>query len=349
MLTIVCRACGRSFAYAGHRGHMPAYCSTACRSDARRNRVQTGSGTCTVAGCQKRARPSKEQVCEMHYYRKRRTGTYDDAPLLQSRLNSDGYVMVRRPDHPLAAMAGSNRVWVYEQRIVLYDAIGPGAHACHRCGIPVRWDRSYPVHPDALVAAHINGRITDNRAANLTPVCSNCQRRYMMEADAGGSAARRARLRRRRCVKKLERAARGTTGTYTWTSLPCTVCGRVFCRRWVPPDDPRRFCSTECSRMNKRQKLLEAGHRRRTRNRAAFVATVDRMKVFEAEGWKCHICGRPVKRGVNPRDPLAASIDHIVPISKGGTHEPSNVRLAHMGCNGKRGARGGGEQFALFV
>jgi 5-methylcytosine-specific restriction endonuclease McrA len=33
-------------------------------------------------------------------------------------------------------------------------------------------------------------------------------------------------------------------------------------------------------------------------------------------------------------------LDHIVPLSRGGTHEPSNVQLAHYGCNSKRGAKG---------
>jgi len=31
--------------------------------------------------------------------------------------------------------------------------------------------------------------------------------------------------------------------------------------------------------------------------------------------------------------PLSMSIDHIIPLSRGGTHEPDNVQLAHFICN----------------
>lgn len=173
MLTIACRTCGSSFAYAGHRGHAPAYCSNACRSDAQRKRVQTGSGTCTIAGCQKRARPSKEQVCEMHYYRKRRTGTYDDppAPTLTAR-TSNGYLLVKQPHHPLARRAHGG--YVLAHRVALYDAIGGGQHPCHWCGTTVDWDATYPERLDALVVDHLDDDKTNNVPINLVPSCNPC-------------------------------------------------------------------------------------------------------------------------------------------------------------------------------
>jgi len=32
-------------------------------------------------------------------------------------------------------------------------------------------------------------------------------------------------------------------------------------------------------------------------------------------------------------DPLAPSIDHVIPLSKGGTNDLANLRLSHWGCN----------------
>lgn len=32
-------------------------------------------------------------------------------------------------------------------------------------------------------------------------------------------------------------------------------------------------------------------------------------------------------------DPLAASVDHIVPVSAGGSDDPSNLQIAHLCCN----------------
>jgi 5-methylcytosine-specific restriction endonuclease McrA len=80
-----------------------------------------------------------------------------------------------------------------------------------------------------------------------------------------------------------------------------------------------------------RQLQTERQNRRRARLRAAFVAPVDRQVVFERDGWVCGICGQGV-------DPLTASVDHIVPLAAGGTHEPSNVQTAHMACNRQKGA-----------
>ena len=78
--------------------------------------------------------------------------------------------------------------------------------------------------------------------------------------------------------------------------------------------------------------LKASGRRRAARMKVARKAPVDREAVFERDGWLCGICGESVRRE-------DATLDHIVPIARGGTHEPSNVRLAHGLCNSRRGAR----------
>jgi 5-methylcytosine-specific restriction endonuclease McrA len=47
--------------------------------------------------------------------------------------------------------------------------------------------------------------------------------------------------------------------------------------------------------------------------------------------------------------PMAPTIDHIVPLSKGGTHEPINCRTAHFLCNSTKGDRLAGDQLILFA
>jgi 5-methylcytosine-specific restriction endonuclease McrA len=39
----------------------------------------------------------------------------------------------------------------------------------------------------------------------------------------------------------------------------------------------------------------------------------------------------------HPRSP---TVDHLIPVSEGGTDAPENLRLAHRTCNTKRGTRG---------
>lgn len=47
----------------------------------------------------------------------------------------------------------------------------------------------------------------------------------------------------------------------------------------------------------------------------------------------CHLCEEPI----GPRDEVHE--DHIVPRSRGGTDDPSNLRLAHAICNLVKGNR----------
>lgn len=71
-------------------------------------------------------------------------------------------------------------------------------------------------------------------------------------------------------------------------------------------------------------------HRRRARLNSAAQEAIDLDCLYKRDRKYCGICGKPVKR-------KQASIDHIIPISKGGSHTYDNVQLAHRQCNYRRG------------
>jgi 5-methylcytosine-specific restriction endonuclease McrA len=77
---------------------------------------------------------------------------------------------------------------------------------------------------------------------------------------------------------------------------------------------------------------LRSKARRRYRLSECQVERVNRVKVFERDGWRCGICRLPVER----KD---ASLDHIVPLSRGGHHTYENCQTAHLKCNISKGAR----------
>lgn len=82
-------------------------------------------------------------------------------------------------------------------------------------------------------------------------------------------------------------------------------------------------------------RVARSRHRRRMVAREPYRVA----DIYARDGWRCGICGEPV----DPRAPLNGgadpTIDHIVPISRGGADAPSNVRLAHRLCNLRKGAR----------
>lgn len=55
----------------------------------------------------------------------------------------------------------------------------------------------------------------------------------------------------------------------------------------------------------------------------------------------CHLCGRTILHGLyHPRHRLAPSVDHLIPLDKGGAElDLENARPAHYGCNSAKGAR----------
>lgn len=58
--------------------------------------------------------------------------------------------------------------------------------------------------------------------------------------------------------------------------------------------------------------------------------------IRERDNQMCHLCDK----WVSIHD---ASLDHVVPLSRGGDHTAENIKLAHKLCNSKKGDRLMGE------
>lgn len=69
-----------------------------------------------------------------------------------------------------------------------------------------------------------------------------------------------------------------------------------------------------------------------------FIDADSRADIYERDEWVCQLCHEPVDPD-HPERRHQASLDHIIPQSYGGGHDPSNLRLAHISCNSRRGNR----------
>lgn len=136
----------------------------------------------------------------------------------------------------------------------------------------------------------------------------------------------------------------------------CLECGVVFCTRSLNAS----LCSTPCRKKRQvrvtlaryhsdtefRDEVLARAHARRADKLGLGNARVTLSYVGDRDGWRCGLCGRKVNPdGKGPRRP---SLDHVIPLSRGGDHSLANVQISHYFCNLSKHNRGGGEQLALF-
>ena len=116
-------------------------------------------------------------------------------------------------------------------------------------------------------------------------------------------------------------------GPRTWIEGPCPECGE----RFVSLAGPRKvgYCSRRCQRrvINRRRRGWTAG---------AGHKPLHFRVIAERDGWLCQLCGDPVERDAAVPEPLAPTVDHIIPLSCGGAHDEMNVQLAHFICNSRK-------------
>lgn len=58
-----------------------------------------------------------------------------------------------------------------------------------------------------------------------------------------------------------------------------------------------------------------------------------RKSIFQRDKYTCYLCGKPLNMDAQACDPDSPTIDHIIPISKGGDDIPNNIKSAHYLCN----------------
>lgn len=111
----------------------------------------------------------------------------------------------------------------------------------------------------------------------------------------------------------------------------CLFCGRPINTR----RESKKFCSRTC-----RSRANPGDDRKRCRRYGVYYdPDVKREQVFERDGYICQICG--IKCDINDlgwgsNGATHPTIDHIIPLSKGGTHTWDNVQCACGLCNSRK-------------
>lgn len=116
----------------------------------------------------------------------------------------------------------------------------------------------------------------------------------------------------------------------------------------------RRVC-VACKKRIQRQanrrarQLYGKNHRDRARYHGVNYVAFPVRDIYERDGYRCQICRKRVFRKARYRKsdgkihPLSPTIDHIVPMCRGGNHEPGNCQTACFLCNSKKSDSVGGQ------
>ena len=101
------------------------------------------------------------------------------------------------------------------------------------------------------------------------------------------------------------------------------------------------YCSKKCKRKALNRNTDKGEHIKRARKHGCeWERGITLKRLIKRDGLKCALCGGMCdlndKSYGNGSGPSYPSIDHIKPISKGGSHTWKNVQVAHIECNWRK-------------
>lgn len=139
------------------------------RASERRQRRKLDLPLCTHQGCARKVQFGRTDFCRGHLHHFMKSGEVGIPENAGERLKQGRYLWRKEHvGHPICNSRGMTSV----HRLVLFNAIGPGAHPCHWCGIEVEWRRGN--YLGSLVVDHLDENRLNNRLENLVPSCTNC-------------------------------------------------------------------------------------------------------------------------------------------------------------------------------
>jgi hypothetical protein len=129
------------------------------------------------------------------------------------------------------------------------------------------------------------------------------------------------------CSDRCRHISNGTVSDFDKVHRECLECGSLFTARF----EQNTYCTAVCSRRRNNRK---ASAMRRARMRDVARHYFDPVDVLRRDGWRCHLCGiRTPEKLRGTYQPNAPELDHIVPLSVGGEHSPTNTACACRKCN----------------
>lgn len=161
------------------------------------------------------------------------------------------------------------------------------------------------------------------------------ERRKKRKAEAECEAQKRTQLMAERLSRAVNEELTKRLAIHT-----CKNCGEDFCQM-ATGYNSTAYCSEKCQKRWYNRKARDK--RDKTLMSRLHDSDICIEKLFERDHGVCYLCGNICdwndgewKEGTFIAGDNYPSIDHVFPISKGGTHTWNNIKLACRRCNTRK-------------
>ena len=179
-----------------------------------------------------------------------------------------------------------------------------------------------------LLTGHI---VALERESLLPRECHRCGREYVAESLKSVHCDN--------CIAMIKAEQEELRAMWEGKIVQCAECGKEFEKQYLK----NYYCSDRCRR-RANNRVQEVKRRKKLEDNGHVDMSISLIKLYKKEQGICYICGG----GCDKNDYLYSddgyfiaggnypSIDHVFPVSRGGTHTWDNVRLAHRSCNAQK-------------
>lgn len=201
----------------------------------------------------------------------------------------------------------------------------------------------YKIFCDRKCAAIYNGRLNRKpKKPRLVPrypidMCLECGSFYIKKVSNHKYCS---------TVCRVTYNSKKTWGEDNWQPRICRYCGIEYRNSYG--SIRKSFCSKRCAnKFHKYNNNKSVYVLRRAGYKADYFSP---FQVFERDKWKCRICGCKTPKGLRGTyEDDAPELDHIIPLSKGGSHTTYNTQCACRRCNSSKSNRTIKQGEQLFI
>ena len=210
----------------------------------------------------------------------------------------------------------------------IYKPKGAGLSHCQVCGKELA-NIKPTGRPRRNCSRLCRGRAHPKRKPAITKSCAYCKKSFESPHPQHRFCCNECRTaqqsleNKRKWQRKQENKFpnRQKTSTCGWCGEPRTFkIGESVSNAYHP----------EC-----RKEAQSARYRIKTVKRQSKTKRwrISHQEIVRQYGDKCHICNKPIDLDLPRTHTQGLTVDHLVPLSKGGTDDMSNLRPAHWSCN----------------